>query len=297
MSAAAHASLQQQQQALLRALFARPRSDSAALARQKLDALLDTHSEQSDRGLMAYTANGHALAERTLLTAYPVIAALLGGENFTAIARDLWHRHPPTQGDLAQWGDALPHLLASGPTLIDEAPYLADVARTEWALHCAAGAADAVPDLPSFARLANENPEGLALTLAPGTAVVRSRHPVATLVMAHLYPQPSLAEAAGRLREGVPENALVWRNGLKPQVAGCSSAAALLIESLLAGGDLPQALDASIQTGAQDASPFDFSSWLNDAVTHGLVIGVHSLAHASTTTLTPAPAPAPEIPS
>jgi hypothetical protein len=297
MSTAALASLQQQQQALLQALFARPRSDTAVLARQKLDALLDTHGEQSNRGLMAYTANGHALAERTLLTAYPVIAALLGSENFAAIARDLWHRHPPTRGDLAQWGDALPQLLAHSTTLIDEEPYLADVARTEWALHCAAGAADAVPDLPSFARLANENPEGLALTLAPGTAVVRSRHPVATLVMAHLYPQPSLAEAAGRLREGVPENALVWRNGLKPQVAGCSSAAALLIESLLAGGDLPQALDASIQTGAQDASPFDFSSWLNDAVTHGLVIGVHSLAHASTTTLTPAPAPAPEIPS
>jgi hypothetical protein len=277
MSTAALASLQQQQQALLQALFARPRSDTAVLARQKLDALLDTHGEQSNRGLMAYTANGHALAERTLLTAYPVIAALLGSENFAAIARDLWHRHPPTRGDLAQWGDALPQLLAHSTTLIDEEPYLADVARTEWALHCAAGAADAVPDLPSFARLANENPEGLALTLAPGTAVVRSRHPVATLVMAHLYPQPSLAEAAGRLREGVPENALVWRNGLKPQVVECSPAAALLIESLLAGGDLPQALDASSQTDAQETPPFDFSSWLTEAVTQGLVIGVHSL--------------------
>jgi hypothetical protein len=289
VSTTAHASLQQQQQALLRALFARPRSDTAALARQKLDALLDTQGGQTDRGLMAYTANGHALAERTLLTAYPVIAALLGGKNFTAIARDLWHRHPPTQGDLAQWGNALPDMLANNEQLADT-PYLADVARTEWALHRAAGAADAVTDLPSFARLSSEDPEGLALTLAPGTAVVRSRHPVATLVMAHLYPQPSLAEAASRLREGVPENALVWRNGLRPQVAMCSPAAALLIESLLAGGDLPQALDASTQTGAQDACPFDFSSWLNDAVTHGLVIGVHSL------TPTPTPTPAPETP-
>jgi hypothetical protein len=296
MSAAAHASLQQQQQALLRALFARPRSDSAALARQKLDALLDTHSEQSDRGLMAYTANGHALAERTLHTAYPVIAALLGGDNFAALAQDLWHRHPPMLGDLAFWGDALPHLLGDNAQLTDE-PYLADVARTEWALHCAAGAADAVPDPPSFARLAREDPEGLALTLAPGTAVIRSRHPVASLVMAHLYPQPSLSEAARRLREGVPENALVWRNGLKPQVVMCSPAAALLIDSLLAGGDLPQALDASSQTGAQDASPFDFSSWLNDAVTHGLVIGVHSLAPALPSTPTPTPTPAPEMPS
>jgi hypothetical protein len=278
-----HIRLHEQQQALLQTLFVRPRSDTAAQARQALDTMLDTNGGQASRGLMAYTANGHALAERTLLAAYPVIAALLGSDNFAALARDLWHRHPPTRGDLAHWGQALPELLANSVQLADT-PYLADVARTEWALHLAAGAADAPPDLSSFARLASEAPEGLSLTLAPGTAVIRSRHPVATLVLAHLQPQPSLAEAARRLRDGVSENALVWRQGLKPHVAECSPAAARLILSLLAGGDLLQALDASSRSDPQEDQVFDFSSWLNHAVTQGMVIGVHSLAPAHTPT-------------
>jgi hypothetical protein len=287
---AAHAILLEQQQALLQNLFAAPRSHVGAQSRHSLGAMLDTQGGQSDRGLMAYTANGHALAERTLHTAYPVIAALLGGDNLAALARDLWHRHPPTRGDLAHWGDALPDLLANNEQLADT-PYLADVARTEWALHRAASAVDATPDLPSFARLASEEPEGLALTLAPGTAVIGSRHPVATLVLAHLQPQPSLAEAASRLNDGVPETALVWRQGLRPRVAECPPPAARLIQSLLAGCDLPQALDAAALAQSADEAAFDFSSWLNDAVAQGLVIGVHSLApnHAST--------PEQEIPS
>lgn len=273
---AMHTSLQAQQQALLQALFARPRSDTGAQARQALDAMLDTQGKQTDRGLMAYTANGHALAERTLLTAYPVIAALLGSENFAALACDLWHRHPPTRGDLAEWGNDLPNLLAHSAQLADT-PYLADVARAEWALHSAAGAADVAPDLPSFARLASEDPEGLALTLAAGTTVISGPYPVATLVLAHRHQQPSLAEAASRLRKGVAENALVWRQGLQPRLAECSAAAARLVRSLQSGSDLPQALDAAHQHDTPIDTSFDFSGWLNGAVTEGLVIGVHGL--------------------
>lgn len=289
---ASHTRLQEQQQVLLHALFARPRSDTAAQARQALDAMLDTQGEQSGRGLMAYAANGHALAERTLLTAYPVIAALLDGDNFAALARDLWHRHPPNRGDLAHWGNALPDLLANSAQLADT-PYLADVARTEWAMHCAAGAADAPPDLSSFARLASEDPEGLALTLAPGTTVIRSRHPVATLVLAHLHQPPSLAEAASRLREGVSENALVWRQGMRPRVAHCSPAEAALLRCLQSGGDLPQALDAAADTETAElpgtAPVFDFSSWLTHGVSEGLVLGVHDLAPTSTPPLKDSP--------
>ena len=52
---------------------------------------------------------------------------------------------------------------------------LGDVARAEWALHRAASAADAEPDLPSFARLASEDPHGLTLSLSPGATVIGSR--------------------------------------------------------------------------------------------------------------------------
>ena len=270
-------SLAQQQQALLQALFARPGTANDDAAETQLLSQLDADSAQTLRGLSAYRANGHALAERSLLAAYPVIAALIGGDNFALLARDLWHSHPPLCGDLAQWGTALPGFLQTSEQLADT-PYLSDVAHAEWALHRAAGAPDAEPDLPSFARLGQDNPHGLALTLPPGTTVIRSPYPVASLITAHLSEAPSLAEAAQRLRERCAEHALVWRHGWRPRIAAIEPPAADLVEALLAGADLPQALDAAC-AGADpgaDSGVFDFSAWLTAAVTDGLVMGVHN---------------------
>ncbi|MBT9553648.1 MAG: putative DNA-binding domain-containing protein [Hydrogenophaga sp.] len=282
-------SLAQQQQALLQALFVRPGTVDAGTAATQLRNLLDARSAQTARGLAAYQANGHALAERSLLAAYPVIAALIGGDNFALLARDLWHHHPPRCGDLAQWGDALPGFLQTNEQLAD-APYLSDVARAEWALHRAAGAANAEPDLPSFARLGQEDPQGLALTLAPGTTVIASPYPVASLITAHLFETPPLAEAAQRLRNGQGEHALVWRQGLRPRIAGIAPAAAALVQTLLSGFDLPQSLDTACAHADPDAvsDVFDFSAWLTAAVTDGLVIGVHQMP--------PTPSPTKDMP-
>lgn len=274
MNARDTATLAQQQQLLLDALFARP-GDGRLAADARLTALLDTRHAQSARGLVAYRSNGHAMAERALRAAYPVIAAMLGNPSFELLARDLWHTHPPRGGDLAQWGDALPGFLQANDQLSD-VPYLGDVARAEWALHRAGSAADAEPDLPSFARLASENPRGLTLSLSPGTTVIGSRFPVASLVTAHLFGDPSLAEAAQRLRDGIGELALVWRQGLRPRIAAIDPSAAALVQALQAGADLPGALDAAC---AADTEPpaFDFSAWLTATVTDGLVIGVQRL--------------------
>jgi len=261
-------SLGTQQQALLKALMARPGSAEAGAgaAEACLPGFLDTRHSQ---------ANGHAMAERSLLSAYPVVAALIGGDNFALLARDLWHRHPPQRGDLAQWGDALPSFLRNNTQLAD-VPYLSDVARAEWALFNAAGAPDVPPDPGSFARLAQEAPEGLALTLAPGAAVIDSAYPVASLISAHLSTTPSMDEAAQRLRDGQGEHTLIWRQGLRPRLQGIDPTASALVQALLAGSDLPQALDAACAlTGDDDA--FDFSAWLNEAVTDAVVIGVHRL--------------------
>jgi hypothetical protein len=269
--------LAQQQNALLQALFVRPGSAAAQTVMADLHGLLQAHDPQTARGLAAYQANGHALAERALRSVYPVIADLIGHDNFAWLARDLWHEHPPQQGDLAQWGDALPDFLDGNPQLADT-PFLGDVARAEWALHRAAGAPDAAPDLPSFARLAHEDPQGLALTLAPGTTMIASTYPVASLVNAHLHGTPSLAEAGQRLREGRAEQALIWRQGWRPRISGIDAPTVALLTALLRGADLPQALDAMTQTpGAHPG--FDFSAWLTAAVTDGLALGVHPLTN------------------
>ena len=254
-----------QQQALLDALFVRPGSGGATSALLQLHALL---KPQSARGLMAYQANGHELAERSLLAAYPVIAQLIGLESFNALARDLWHSHPPLHGDLARWGDALPAFLAVNEQLND-VPYLGDVARAEWALHSAAGAPDAQTDLQSFARLSTEDPAGLTLVVAPGTALISSPWPVTSLITSHTEHHPSLDEVGRRVRSRTGETALVWRQGLRPCISPCSPEAASVLQALLRGEPLPDTL-------AHGGSEFDFSDWLILSVQSGLVIGVAS---------------------
>ena len=269
--AAATSALAASQRALLDALFARPASDSARHADDRLGALLDADT-QTGRGLSAYRTNGHALAERALLAAYPVVAAVLGLESFDMLARAFWHRHPPTCGDLAQWGGALPAFVQDDPQLT-ELPWLADVARVEWALHRAACDADPMAAPHSFALLQTADPSGLRLRLAPGLALVQSQWPVVSIVTAHTLAEPALDEAWRRCRSAVQETALVWRQGFRSRVAPIDPAVATLLGLLQDGADLPRALDGACAVADEGGTAFDFSAWLGAGVQDGLVLG------------------------
>lgn len=276
MNAPEHARLASEQQALLEALFARPGSGACGAAETALDAAMEVRSAPAGRGLAAYRANGHAMAECALRAAYPVMEALLGSDSFAQLARAHWHQCPPQLGDLAQWGASLPAFVQDDGQLAGF-PYLADVARVEWAFHQADSARDQAADIASYSRLGNEEHTGLALTLAAGTALVQSRWPVASLVIAHRGGPVSLTEAAVRLKDGLGENTLVWRAGFRPRLAAMAPPGAALVQLLLAGADLPQALDGAFAVADESPEPFDFSTWLQTAVADGLVVGAHRL--------------------
>ena len=260
--------LARQQQALLQALWTRPGAGPP-------DALADLAAlavAPWQHGLAAYRSNASALAERALQAAFPVVAELIGFESFAPMARQFWHRHPPERGDLAWWGAALPDFLAHDPQLAD-VPYLADVARVEWALHRIASAADAPVQPASFALLGQHDPDAVTLQLSPGTMLHRSDWPVVSLVTAHLYHEPPLDTVAARVQARRGEAALVWRQGLRPRLAACSAAEAALLQALLTGQSLLAGLDAALAAEAQ----FDFSTWLNAAVAQGQVLGAACL--------------------
>ncbi len=250
--------LAKQQELLLDALFAWPAQD----AMKKLAA----HAIGTGvRGLKAYQTNGHMLAERALLAAYPVVAQIIGPESFADLARALWHAHPPLRGDLAQWGDTIPVFLQSSSQLHD-APYLTDVARVEWSLHVAATAADGVADPASLALLTTDDPAELTLALSGGWAAVHSDWPVASILSAHLEGAPSFAEVGQQLNERIRHDVLVWRNGLRPCARLALPGEFPCLQALLAGRPLAQALD--------DAPALDFGTWFPMAFQTGLVLAV-----------------------
>jgi len=112
--------------------------------------------EEDDAVCGAVVDDGFAAAERlriyrntcrsTLIEAlrmtYPALDRLVGRDFFDMAAARYAGTHPPQSGYLNEYGGEFPEfLVAFGPA--SELPYLADVARFEWALGVAANAADA----------------------------------------------------------------------------------------------------------------------------------------------------------
>lgn len=262
-------SLARQQQALLQALWQPRHADAMQLIAD--GGLLERSASQNgcQRGLKAYRSQAQALAVRALAAAYPVVAQLLGEGNFEPVARSLWQRHPPARGDIAQWGAELASHMASLADLVDQEPYLPDVARAEWALHTIATAPDAQPEPTSFSLLAQREPDSLSLVLSPGVSCFESAFPVASIVSAHREGQAALQEAGERLRAGVAETALVWRQGLKPRLRQALPGETAFITALQENRSLLDSLEA--------AQGLDFNAWLGLAVQQGLVLAVREL--------------------
>jgi Putative DNA-binding domain len=232
------------------------------------------------RGLRAYRANAQALAESALLGTYPVIRQLIGNDNFRHIAEDFWQAMPPERGDLAQWGRKLPEYLPQVPqlqALLQDHPYLSDVARVEWALHAAATASDADLDAASFQLLASQDPAQLRLLLSSGCALIRSPYPIVALIQLH-DPRTIDSHEAARdaIKRGDPQTALIWRRGWRPLIGATQLASAAFIEATLQGQPLSLALDAAF---AQTPG-FDFSAWLAAQVSAGLLLGAAMITDA-----------------
>ncbi len=247
---------------------------------------------QLQRGLQVYLANAGALAERALAAAYPVTQQLLGADSFAQLARALWLRQPPPVGDAGAFGAGLSDYLADfvaggvrGGGASSPEPYLPDLARLEWAVHratTAADAADAGATPHAFDRLADTDPATLWLLPRPGTALLQSAHPVASIWLAHQHAADAadaadgtpdrFADARAALACGRGESALVWRQGWQVRVAVLDDADATFTRLLLQGTSLGAALSAP-----SDRPGFDFDAWLVATLTRGWLLGARAL--------------------
>ena len=266
------------QQALLAALMHPPGTvrlpaGDAALGLRIVDPA------RTERGLAVYRANAHALAQRALEAACPTLAEMVGADDFAALARGFWHAHPPTRGDICEWGAQLPDWLAGQASLTDW-PWLADVARLDLALHQAERAADAEVDAESLGMLGEHEPERLQLVLMPGSGLVVSPWPIVTMLGAHRGPAASRDGRFDAVREaltaGLGETAFVWRRGWRAEACAVDPATAAWMADLMAGLDLGRVLsrEGDSAAGVPGTPAFDFAAWLQRALTQGWLKGV-----------------------
>ncbi len=242
----------ERQRALLGAVVASRTADGP-------DPHLDTAGDTAS-GLRAYRANAHASAARALALACPTLRALVGADDFTQLAREFWHVHPPQRGDLGDWGDALPDWLAAHAGLA-EWPYLADCARLDLALHHCERAAEASLDAASLALLGDHRPNELRLRLRPGVQCIASRWPISTVRAAHARgaDEALFERARAAIQAGAGEAVVVARDGFRGVVHRIGAPGAAFMQAIARDATLAGALSAA-------GNDFDFAAWLADAL-------------------------------
>jgi hypothetical protein len=179
------ASLREVESDLRRALLGG--DDARARARVRGDGL------ESGARLAIYRHHVVTTLTAALQATFPVVCRLVD-ERFFAYAADRYiQAEPPSGPCLFEYGAGFPDFLAEFPPC-RPLPYLADVARLEWAMQRALHAPDATP-LPMRA-IQGAGPEqaaSLALRLDPSVSLLRSPYPIDRIWRAN---RPDAAEPA-----------------------------------------------------------------------------------------------------
>ena len=128
--------------------------------------------------LQVYRNHVFSSLTEVLETTYPVVCRLVDRRFFGFAADRYIRRHPPAGPCLFEYGATFPEFLAAFPPCAEH-PYLADVARLEWAMNAAQRAEDAVPTAPAALASIPPNDVGrLTFRLDPSAAWLESPWPI-----------------------------------------------------------------------------------------------------------------------
>lgn len=192
---------------------------------------------------------------------FPAIKALLGEDYFKALARAFVMDHPPVSPVLIWYGEDFPDFVEAFPPL-EAYPYLADVARVEWAWLQAYHAADDDPLDPSA--LGALPPDAIGDTRFvkhPAAQVLSSDWPVWDLLRANRFERGT--DVPVDLGEG--QSVLIARPALGVETVLLRPGADLFVRALFGGTSLAEAAAA-----AQESCPeFSLSDSLSDCLSNG----------------------------
>ena len=196
---------------------------------------------------------------------FPAVKRLVGDEFFLGMCQLYMEREPPTSPILILYGGGFPAFV-EGFQLVDDVPYLADVARLEWLQHEAANAADAAPiGAAELSTVPQGAVAGLRLGLHPSLRLFASTYPALTIWEMNSAP----GEVAARKLEATPEHALLLRPALSVEIRRIAPAFHALTAALQAGWTLGDAVEAARATSGD----FDIERSLAGLIAMGALTG------------------------
>ncbi len=219
----------------------------------------------SERLLQVYRNNYFLSLTQALKDIHPVVNTLVGEGFFNYAADSYIRQHPSTDGNLHSFGDQFGNFL-SGFEAAASLPYLADMARLDWACHCAFHAADtaAIPQ-NKLAQIPTARYADLRFSIAPSVTLLQSRHPIFTIWS--FSQQQNDSEGTGVNLDSGGEYTLVHRPLLEVSVEPLNSAEFAFINSLTA----EQTLGFAVEQAVDEDSSFDLNMALNHFLSNGVL--------------------------
>lgn len=196
---------------------------------------------------------------------FPVVKILVGEEFFAGMAQIYVQQNKPTSPLLMEYGDTFGAFIAAFPPAAS-IPYLADIARLEYAWLCAYHAANAEPAAIDILSAIPENAlDTITFKLHPSLHLMTSDWPVASIWQVH---QESAAPDLSSLK-ATPEYIMIVRPELDVQVSSVSEASHAFADALRGGMTL-----GAVCTALEDIDGFDPSQHLTELFLAGAITDV-----------------------
>jgi len=202
-----------------------------------------------------------------LIEDFPVVHAVVGHERFHSLAADYLAAHPSRAPSLRLLGGSLADFLDAHPG-DGASPFVADLARFEWALLEAFDAADAAA-IPAerLREVPADQWADLALSLTPSLRIVDARAPVHELWAAASEGRepPVLDRRRTVLR--------VWRQDLRVFHRVIDDEELAMLRTAAEGSRFSALCDAVAKLAGDDAAPSQVTAVLQRWLADSLVVG------------------------
>lgn len=213
------------------------------------------HGSIDDR-IGVYRATVQGSLTDVLAAAFPVTLRVVGEGFFAALARRFIAAAPPRAPELSVYGRDFAAFITH-EDVGQRLPYLADVARLEWARGEAYFAADATPlDPARLAALPPDTINRLVLRWHPATRLIISDFPVHRIWEVN---QPTVTDVP-RVDMADKQSALVSRRGHQLITRALSPADAVFVAAMATGRNLGEAAELALGTN----TAFDLQTALQD---------------------------------
>lgn len=185
---------------------------------------------------------------------FPAVKSLVGNAFFDAMAGAFVRAHPPKSPVMPLYGAGFSAFIAAFPPAAS-LPYLADVARLEWAMRCAYHAADAPAIAPN--RLTDPAAFAARITLAPAVHIVCSPYPILEV---------HSAAFGGTSPTGAAQDVMITRPQFDPVLQAFPKGTSAILTALNTGTPLGEALERAPHT--LDLTAFIGALMSGGAITH-----------------------------